>query len=542
MSPGFISVLGGAPEVPFSQAVLNGWAPDGGMYWPASVEAVSRATLASWAGLSYPRLCEEVLKRFIAADDPDISRAELAAITSAAFEAFGTTEIVKLRPLPTGSESKARMHVLELWHGPTLAFKDLGMSVLGRTLHHLLRKRRQRTTLLVGTSGDTGSSAMEAVRGLDGIEIVVLYPLQGFSSISPVQEMQMTAVAQAAPNVHLIGVEGSSDDLDRPMERCFRDSDFKARHQLGSVNSVNVVRLLVQTVHYFYAYCRIARPDAPDAPDAALDVQFAVPCGAAGHLAAGVLAIQMGLPMRLIAGTNSNDALHALLRTGTLQPGRPVVQTASPSMDIQVPYNVWRILYVASGGDAAAVGRWQTDFAAGRLELPRHVRAWLDAHIHSAAVDDGATARTMRDTHAHAASYLLVPHTAVGVAAAAAALAATATAAPTPTPAPPSAVVCFACAHPVKFLPTVEAAFGCGAEHALGMAKEGTAGHRCVEAVARMACDAREGYPSPSWVPPGCCAVLRKRPGASAEQWEAEWTATLRAKIEYLTRGRRSKL
>ena len=539
MSRGFVSVLGGAPEVPFSQAVLNGWAPDGGMYWPAAVEPVSQATLASWAGLSYPRLCEEVLKRFIAADDPDISRVELASITSAAFEAFGATEIVKLRPLSTGSESKEALHVLELWHGPTLAFKDLGMSVLGRTLHHLLRKRRQRTTLLVGTSGDTGSSAMEAVRGLDGIEIVVLYPLQGFSSISPVQEMQMTAVAQAAPNVHLIGVEGSSDDLDRPMERCFRDADFKGRHQLGSVNSVNVVRLLVQTVHYFYAYCRLARPDAPDA---APEVQFAVPCGAAGHLAAGVLAMQMGLPMRLIAGTNSNDALHALLRTGTLQPGRPVVQTASPSMDIQVPYNVWRILYVASGGDAAAVGRWQADFAAGRLELPGRVRAWLDARIRSAAVDDGATARTMRGAHAHG-SYLLDPHTAVGVAAALAAPAtAAATATPTATAAPPSVVVCFACAHPVKFLPTVEAAFGCGTERALAMAREGSVGHRCVEAVARMATDAREGYPSPGWVPPGCCAVLRKRPGASADQWEAEWTAALRAKIEDLTSGRRSKL
>ena len=169
----FRSVLGGAEAaVPFSEAVLNGWAPDGGMYWPTAIEPVEPATLAGWASLSYPRLCEEVLKRFIPADDPDITPTDLAGIVSTAFAAFGDAEVVSLRPLSDG------LHVAELWHGPTLAFKDLGMSVLGRVLSNLLLRRRERLTLLVGTSGDTGSSAMEAVRGLDGIDILVLYPLQ----------------------------------------------------------------------------------------------------------------------------------------------------------------------------------------------------------------------------------------------------------------------------------------------------------------------------------------------------------------------------
>ena len=199
------------------------------------------------------------------------------------------------------------------------------MSVLGRTLSHLLARRRRRLTLLVGTSGDTGSSAIEAVRGQPGIEIVVLYPLQQFSSITPVQERQMTSVAEVAANVHVVGVEGTSDDLDVPMEACFRDAAFKARHQLGSVNSVNVVRLLVQTVHFFYAYLRRE-------PAASQQVTFAVPCGAAGHLSAGLLAVQMGLPIRLLAATNANDALHRALATGAMRVrGVPTQQTTSPS-------------------------------------------------------------------------------------------------------------------------------------------------------------------------------------------------------------------
>ena len=160
----FSSVLGGAEPASFAEATLNGWAPDGGMYWPTTIEPVTQETLVAWGGLSYPRLCEEVLKRFIRADDPDISRADLASIVSSAFDAFGSNSVLQLQPLTDG-DGEDELHVVELWHGPTLAFKDLGMSVLGRVLRHLLRRRRERLMLLVGTSGDTGSSAMEAVRG-----------------------------------------------------------------------------------------------------------------------------------------------------------------------------------------------------------------------------------------------------------------------------------------------------------------------------------------------------------------------------------------
>ena len=275
----FVSVLGESAPYSFGDAVLAGWASDGGMLWPETIPRVSAATLHAWRALSYPALAAAILKLFISADDADFTHAEVDALCAGAFGRFGSADVVELSTsLPTSVTGDRSVRVAELWHGPTLAFKDLGMAILGRVLSHLLRRRGRRLTLLVGTSGDTGSSAIEAVRGLPNLSIFVLYPLQGYASITPVQERQMTAVAEIESNVHVYGVEGSSDDLDVPMEACFADKQFKARHSLGSVNSVNVVRLIVQTVHYFYAYLRAAPPGATAA------VEFAVPCGAAGPL------------------------------------------------------------------------------------------------------------------------------------------------------------------------------------------------------------------------------------------------------------------
>ena len=187
-APRFKSVLGGedARIYGFGDAVLAGWADDGGMLWPTHLPHIDAAKLQSWATKTYPQLCADFLKLFVPSDDPDMTHSELDELVSGAFSAFGIHDVVEVRPLPSS------LHIAELWHGPTLAFKDLGMSVLGRVLSHLLARRQQRLTLLVGTSGDTGSSAIEAVRGLPRISIVVLYPLQSFSSITPVQERQMT--------------------------------------------------------------------------------------------------------------------------------------------------------------------------------------------------------------------------------------------------------------------------------------------------------------------------------------------------------------
>jgi threonine synthase len=236
--PGFVSVLSNGRKrrtYTFSEAVLLGWAPDGGMFWPESVPHLDPATLRRWAALPYASLCAELLKLFIAGDK-EMSESDIDSICGGAFERFGAPSTVEVRPLSvptmvgkgaTGA-SEDGYHVCELWHGPTLAFKDLGMAVLARTLGHLLRKRGERLTLLVGTSGDTGSSAMEAVRGMgDVLQLVVLYPLQGYSAITPTQEAQMAAVPPAEPHIHLVGVEGSSDELDVPMAACFQDATYR---------------------------------------------------------------------------------------------------------------------------------------------------------------------------------------------------------------------------------------------------------------------------------------------------------------------------
>lgn len=315
------------------------------------------------------------------------------------------------------------------------------------------------------------------------------------------------------PNVTVVGVEGSSDDLDVPMEACFRDAAFKKRHSLGSVNSVNVVRLLVQSAHFFFVYLRL-RPEARGL------VEFAVPCGAGGHLAAGLLALQMGLPGRLVAATNANDALHRLLSNGVLMAGVPTKQTVSPSMDIQVPYNVWRLLYVASGGNGAAVRRWQEGLSQrGVLEVPFEVRAWVAQRVRSVAVDDDVTLATMRSVRA-VSGYMLDPHTAVGVAAACHTPFASPTAPAAAAVVPP--VICMGCAHAVKFLPTVARALGMDMASALAQLPDRT--HRNVAAVRAMAqlLLAKPADATVATAPPGCTTVFRR-----GEDWEARLRALL---------------
>mmetsp|Transcript_28504 Transcript_28504/g.87220 ORF Transcript_28504/g.87220 Transcript_28504/m.87220 type:complete len:379 (-) Transcript_28504:1024-2160(-) len=336
---GFVSVLSNAGDkraYSFSEAALLGWAPDGGMFWPDAMPHLDPARLREWARLPYSMLCAELLKLFLS-DGEALKPRDVDAICAEAFSRFGSPETVEVRRIrvPTvvgrgaSSNTKCAYYVCELWHGPTLAFKDLGTAVLAHTLCHLLRKTNKKLTLLVGTSGDTGSAAMEAVRGMgDVVRMFVLYPLQGFSSISPVQEAQMARVPPEEPHIHLIGVEGSSDDLDVPIEACFHDASFRAKHSLGTMNSVNIVRLLVQAATFIFAYLRVR-------PTAVGDVEFAVPCGAAGQLASGLLAVALGLPARLVGGTNRNDALHRVL-SGALMRTSRAKQTISPSMDIQV--------------------------------------------------------------------------------------------------------------------------------------------------------------------------------------------------------------
>ena len=563
-------------EYSFEEAVLAGWADDGGMLLPTVIPTVDRPTLRRWAALSYPALCAEVLKLFVPPDAArgGIAHADLEAIVLGCFGRFGHRDVVTVRELvpaagagvaaatekeeeeeegarrssspllARGEVRGAKLHVAELWHGPTLAFKDLGMSVLGALLNHLLLRRGARTTLLVGTSGDTGSSAIEAVRGLPAIQLVVLYPLGG--RCTAVQERQMTHAAAAARNVHLVGVEGSSDDLDVPMEACFRDLRFKRAQSLGSINSVNVARLLVQTVHFFYAYLRV-NPAADDA--AAGPVAFSVPSGAAGHLSAGALALRMGLPSAaLLASVNANDSLHRLLRDGEMAAGpaaaggRAVRTTISPSMDICVPYNVWRLLaltgacgpeqmralqaqLIAPSGGGRAVG--------GAMRLPPALRDALRSllGVRSAAVGEQETLATIRAVHsATGGTHLIDTHTAVGIAGAAKVLASAGGGEGAAAGAGSEHggglcgarhVICMGCAHPAKFLPAVsEAVLGAGREAelraALGAGAEARA-HPCVASVLAIGEGADRASATPG-LPYGCCEALRAGDG----DWEAK--------------------
>eukprot|EP00939_MAST-03C_sp_MAST-3C-sp1_P001697 g1697.t1 len=522
----FTSVLDEeAKETTFSTAVINGWAPDGGMYWPKKIPKLSRDTLRKFSTLSYPKLCAEILKLYLTPGDGDLTAYDVDRILEDAFDVFGCDEVVRLNDAlirtkssvsSSSSTVRQRVTIAELWHGPTLAFKDLGMTVLGRILDHLVKKKKTTLTLLVGTSGDTGSSAMEAVRGLKGVQIVVLYPKQGYASITPVQERQMTSVAEAEENVHCVAVEGTSDDLDVPMEKCFRDKAFKTEMNLGSVNSVNIVRMLVQTVHYFYAYLRIY-PDA----DEGKKVRFVVPSGAGGHLCAGVLATQMGLPAQLTAATNKNDALHQFLTTGTMRAAN-TRSTVSPSMDIQVPYNVWRMLFLASDGNAAAVKRWQRAFVESKsgMKVKNEIMLKLKSLVDSVAVSDEETLVTIRDTYEKVA-YLLDPHTAVGVAAV------NARNHRRRGEKEDIPVVAMACAHPMKFLPIVMRALKCSHEEALEKASE-SARHKCVDAVAKIAKETSANDTSSIKRPAGCCAVFEE-----GRDWEAE--------LRTIVRGVRSK-
>ena len=494
----FTSVFDDDIEHSFSEATLNGWAPDAGIYWPKNIPELARADLRKMAKLSYPQLVGEILAIY-AQGDALISEAEIHSIAQETFRSFGCKSVVELAKI-------GPFDILELWHGPTLAFKDLGMAVLMRIIELLMRKRKTKMTLLVGTSGDTGSSAMEAVRDLAGLRICVLYPLPGYSAISRVQEAQMTRVAEARSHVHLVGVEGTSDDLDVPLEACFRDTPFSRELNLGSVNSINIVRLIVQCVHYIYAYLQLA-------PDIDKTIVFSVPCGAGGHLAAGMLAIKMGLPAKLVVATNANDALHQILSTGKLEK-MPAIQTISPSMDIQMPYNLWRLLHVASTSSTDSVRQWRDQLVdTSSIFIPPNVLATLAEHISSASVSDEETMDAIRWAHRNYC-YLVDPHTAVGVAAARRLAPAALS----------NIVVCMSCAHPVKFLSSVAKAIRTSEGELLKEICEDYSWHSGVCEVAGLASACVEAATLG-----GCSRVLRVGDRA---KWESDLRVFLRQVAE----------
>lgn len=393
----YISTRGQAPPVSFKQAVMAGLAPDGGLYLPERVPDAA-GSLAQWQKLPFRTLFREVGQRFTGAE---LSASELDALTERAFSAFAhpeVTPVVKVGPL----------YLVELFHGPTLAFKDVALQFLAPLFEQLLAESGRRMTVLGATSGDTGSAAIHALRGRKGIEVFILFPK---GRVSPIQEYQMTTVPDA--NVHAIAVEGSFDDAQEIVKRLFSDRAFNERFRLGAVNSINWARVMAQIAYFFYGYFRVVeREPAMKLGDKLL---VSVPTGNFGHMYAALLARRMGLPVRrLILSTNANGILHRFVSTGAYRRGT-VVPTYSPSMDIQVASNFERYLHDLADGDAARVRGWMAALRDdGGFSIDPALLARVQSELVSSSVDDETTLATIRKCLSlH--GYLLDPHSAVGV-------------------------------------------------------------------------------------------------------------------------------
>ncbi len=411
--------------MPFGAAVMSGLARDGGLLLPEAIPDV-RDRLDHWAWLSYPELAFEIMRVF--ADD--LTAAELRTLVTQSYAGFDDPEVTPVKEV-------GPLHILELFHGPTLAFKDLALQFLGRLFETLLARSGAELNLLVATSGDTGSAAIQGVRGRRGLRIFVMHPR---GCVSPMQERQMTTVLD--DNVFNLAVAGTFDDCQGILKSLFNDLAFKDRYALGSVNSINWARVMAQVVYYFYAGLRVRRATG------AAQVQFVVPTGNFGDIFAGWIALRMGLPVRrLILATNENDILSRFFNTGSYARGA-VHATLSPSMDIQVASNFERYLYYRAGGNSARLCALMDDFArSGRLTVTPQSDGQVDGEIVAGVGDTEATRAVIRNYYERY-GYLLDPHTAVGVHVAGAFLRDD-----TPT-------IALATAHPAKFSQAVHDAIG----------------------------------------------------------------------------------
>ena len=391
----YISTRGQAPELSFEEAMLTGLARDGGLYVPASWPEMSAAEIAGLAGRSYEDVAFAVMFPFIG---DCFTAAEFRDIIARAYAGFGHP--VRCPLVQTGSND----WVLELHHGPTLAFKDVALQLIGRMFDVVLPRRDERVTIVGATSGDTGSAAMEAFRGSDRVDVFFLHPA---GRISEVQRRQMTTPVEA--NVHAVALEGSFDDCQARVKDMFNDFAFRDEVGLAAANSINWARVLAQVVYYVTAAVAVGAP--------ARAVSFSVPTGNFGDILAGHVARNMGLPIdKLVIATNENDILHRMMQTGTYEK-QGVVPTISPSMDIQVSSNFERLLLELFEGDGAAVKRSMQELNGdGRFALGQGALERLRAGFASACV--GREEAMARIREVAATGMVLDPHTAVGVAAA----------------------------------------------------------------------------------------------------------------------------
>jgi threonine synthase len=422
----YISTRGTAPELTFKQALLVGLADDGGLYVPRTWPTFTQDEIASFRGKPYAHVAFEVMARFV---DGEIGDAALKAMIDEAYDTFHHAAIAPLVQIG------ANEWLLELFHGPTMAFKDVAMQILARLMDHVLRENRETLTIVGATSGDTGGAALAAFAGRENIDIFFMFP-EG--RVSPVQQRQMTTLR--APNTHAIAIKGSFDDCQNIVKAMFANRKFRDQVQLSAVNSINWGRIMAQTVYYFTAAASLGAPERP--------VSFTVPTGNFGDIYAGHVARQMGLPIaRLVIATNENDILNRAL-TGGRYEMRAVTPTITPSMDIQISSNFERLLFEASGRDGHTVrAMMESLHQSGSYRLPDHIRAVIRSGFDVGTAAEPQTVQMMKSAHANGGN-ILDPHSAV-------ALHVARTHGSIAAP-----MVVLSTAHPAKFPATVEKATG----------------------------------------------------------------------------------
>jgi threonine synthase len=421
----YISTRGNAPEIGFREALLAGLARDGGLYLPVEWPRLGEAEIRALRGLPFPELAVRLLTPFLGGE---IDRDTFARI---AREAYGQFRHEAVCPLVQSGPDE---FIMELFHGPTLAFKDVAMQLLARLMDHVLAENGERATIVGATSGDTGGAAIEAFAGRERADIFILFP---HGRVSPVQQRQMTT--SAAANVHALAIEGTFDDCQQIVKDMFNNHGFRDRVALSGVNSINWARIMAQITYYFHAALALGAPDRP--------VSFTVPTGNFGDVFAGYCAKRMGLPIdRLVVATNDNDILVRTLETGSYEM-RGVIATSSPSMDIQVSSNFERLLFEAGGRDADAVTRAMAGLRqSGRFTLDARTLESIRGEFDAGRSSMTETANTMLGV-LERNGYLLDPHSATALKVAREKRGG-------------SPMVVLATAHPAKFPDAVEEAVG----------------------------------------------------------------------------------
>lgn len=431
----YVSNKGGGKPVDFETAILDGFAEDGGLYVPESLPKISQKQLSKWKGLDYVSLAFEILSLFI--DKSIVSKTELKDILQTAYGAFEKDEIIPLKPLQLRNDA----FIMELFHGPTLSFKDIGQAFLVNLVNFFLKRKNEHLTLVVATTGDTGPAAAYFAAGKSNLDTWVLYPT---GMITEEQERQMTSLQH--PNIHPVSVSNcpdGADDLDAVISQLYANIPFKNKLNLSSVNSINWGRVMMQTVHYFYGYLQVVDVIGEK-------INVSVPSGAFGNLCAGTLAREMGLPVKyFIAANNQNACLHRIFSQGSFSK-KELIETASSAIDILIPLNFWRFLYFMADKDSNKIKQWIEEFNhSGSVKFDQNTFETYKKGILSNSATDTEVLELINEIYRNE-SYLLDPHSAVAVKASDALADQIGN----------EKLICLATAHPSKFPDVIKKALG----------------------------------------------------------------------------------